>query len=1385
MEKRNPVYQLVHQQGGMAAAGQIIRIPLLPYERQLIEVLGISREEYEQFSVEVARRSKERPAAYDHIPDIQAAAPIIAAAAYLASSGSGAFLAGAGAGAAKGAALTTAAISLAIGTAVSAVAYLLLPKPKPFTAANQSFGGQQIALENVTGQERYAPTFGFDSQQSLATYGTPIPLVFTDGGLLISPLLVWSRVISRGNYQIAEMQFLVGQGPLPIRTDWSGDGGKYGNIFLGSNKIDTSSIEDFAFYFRDGNANDNRFGREHLKAGKLNATVPLAFTAPTAVGSDVFAFSSSFTPSSQAQFGVYGGIPNATNLRLNWQVISQDTKSSPAERDYSPLDIRNWIAGPHEDHEKMIAAGMTGTGTNYARRVGIIKTELAVEKEQIKGNYAKLDADLIKARIFTGQAGDDGVGTKITIVIGDGVQSEQFGSINWSKVDPYAANQGKDIKNILESEHATHDDAMQVGEQFLIGTGIWMVTGKTGIWEKKKTPRIEVTLRCIKRLSGFAATGGIEPVTFGMASPDAINETTAPYVGTTDDDGNASFIKAPPYAAATYTTKDRIIDEAFFPICKVSVATVQNTRPCDVTEIGLKSQVWLRFNNLCNFSTIPSPEQLRKADGNRTMYQTGTMNKYACRVSLFSLDIRKANSTSETDWTPSGETFAIKGETPTDMFNYIRIYHGATSALEFRLRPRTSAEAVYIIKNPDWEVILLDAGKDNYVDWSRFIAGQTMSFRVNGKRVYIKELWGLNEMGSPYLAVERTPTTEPKTVIFDKYQFRSSSPGYSDKRPTEEDISKAWQFMLAYRPSPEYLDFPSTPDKWRKPSKNTAIESTSPPVLDITTGEGKDIFNAYDPTKLRLGTEYKVVEAFKPTASNTVVFEFTVRVAEPATGSGPSTYHWILVNTRIRSAGTGWKIGDRIPKGLIQGYFPGAKIFEAVFRVDSVKETDVVPPVTKTRVFGKYTAIAEVSQYPNEIQRSCDNGPEHQIVYINESLKDATEAKYPRCAMAGLRLRSGRSYNSLDQLRFYATKGLQIPTLPLGTSSKPVATSKYFSDIAHYLLTNTETGAGVLADGLVDEDQLRICRKFLETNKFHYNDAITEAVNIRSFLGQIAPSMLCSVVVRNGRFSVEPAVPFNKVGGEISVGEKVPISAMFTSGNIIEDTFTVEYLGAEERKDFTAVIRWREHKENEFPVSRTVLGHYSDITEETQRPIEEFDLRWIDNEAHALKATKYFLAIRRLVTHVVKFKTTPLASVLNPGSFIIVSTDSNPYTPANNGVVLDDGTVVSAIPLTASATALNIYFWERGGEEVREGSMVVDADAETGTLRTKEPRGVIFAVKTIGTRDNCYMVESITLDEDGMVDVTATHFPLDNDGKSLIARDIVDVTGAYIKTETL
>jgi len=146
--------------------------PLLPYEKRLIAALGCSEEEYRHFSAEVERKSKKRPEAYAHIPDIRNDP--------------------------SGGVLTSILVSLVVGAISTAASYLLSPKPKQ---PDQPAEIRRRQLGSQSGRTIFSPSFGFDSAQELAAYGNVVPIVFTrreetyeTGGLLISPQLVWSRM---------------------------------------------------------------------------------------------------------------------------------------------------------------------------------------------------------------------------------------------------------------------------------------------------------------------------------------------------------------------------------------------------------------------------------------------------------------------------------------------------------------------------------------------------------------------------------------------------------------------------------------------------------------------------------------------------------------------------------------------------------------------------------------------------------------------------------------------------------------------------------------------------------------------------------------------------------------------------------------------------------------------------------------------------------------------------------------------------------------------------------------------------------------------------------------------------------------------------------------
>ena len=74
---------------------------LLPFEKQLAATIGVTEDEYILFKKEVERKSRVRPAAYAHIPDIR-----------------------------NEPTTTAILVNLAIGLVLTGVSVLLAPKPK-------------------------------------------------------------------------------------------------------------------------------------------------------------------------------------------------------------------------------------------------------------------------------------------------------------------------------------------------------------------------------------------------------------------------------------------------------------------------------------------------------------------------------------------------------------------------------------------------------------------------------------------------------------------------------------------------------------------------------------------------------------------------------------------------------------------------------------------------------------------------------------------------------------------------------------------------------------------------------------------------------------------------------------------------------------------------------------------------------------------------------------------------------------------------------------------------------------------------------------------------------------------------------------------------------
>tara|TARA_B100000287_G_C20674270_1_gene794641 strand:- start:1524 stop:3167 length:1644 start_codon:yes stop_codon:yes gene_type:complete len=495
---------------------------------------------------------------------------------------------------------------------------------------------------------------------------------------------------------------------------------------------------------------------------------------------------------------------------------------------------------------------------------------------------------------------------------------------------------------------------------------------------------------------------------------------------------------------------------------------------------------------------------------------------------------------------------------------------------------------------------------------------------------------------------------------------------------------------------------------------------------------------------------------------------------------------WNIVNR-----GTGYKVGDTVtisrPSGLpsdtnADGTFKvfGSPINLTITKIEDREESSSL----FAKSLNPADAIADYVQFPGMETKSHQDGPEHQICYLNEIVKPPNPASYMDLAIGGIRINSAKEWTNFTQLSAYFKKGIKVTDLINGGDKKA---SNNFVEIAYALLTDEYLGAGKLV-GVSAVGDMTEGAKFCKFNDFSWDGVISNKINIREFLYEHATFNLLDFTVIGGKFNLIPAVPYKKDDYKIDYDAKIDIKTLFTDGNIKD--LQVSFLSPEERQLFKANVLYRKEKENAFAETKSVmlrLKGLSDLQDGWESglsqaqidktkyeydhggsdldPIEKYDMSgFCTTEEHAVKYAKYILKLRRELDHGLTFKTAPQYCInLAPGDYFKLVSQASHTNKYQNGVITKDGDVISKDTLTGSQ---DIYWWETGTEGVREATVNFD---EKPTLPTKDPNnGVLFTIKNTVTSSRVYKVETISYTEEGLVEISGSHAPLTSTGSLAI-----------------
>lgn len=768
---------------------------------------------------------------------------------------------------------------------------------------------------------------------------------------------------------------------------------------------------------------------------------------------------------------------------------------------------------------------------------------------------------------------------------------------------------------------------------------------------------------------------------------------------------------------------------AFFNICRLHMASIRPVRrDAQVIEIGIRSQVWNRANGLCNFNAIPTPFKLHQLDKQDITLTTPRMDKYFERTSCFSIWVRPVQvyGQAQQPWRRMPQVFCVTGNAPVDQYNYIRIRPKQIGYYEYRFIPRTGSDIAI-----------------NSIDTNRVI-------RLNANTGGILGI----DLDTDYGSFRVTTNGDDTVTIAD---IRLNDELVTD--PKEDSIVTTIQTTL-----------PTALSQYDQSSNNGSVQQVVNAWLTEKLGYARDY-----PGRVRSAT----ITFDKPGVGQIV---FNVNATSVAGTLGVtigqvylnanrgSTYQWTNVSYNVISANGTWNTSHAftvvIPVNNDFSRVGGYSAVNVAFAVTAVQAVSTVNTSTVSsaeRVFEENSQVSDCSHYL-ELTKSNESGPEHQIVYVNECVSNETLAEYYGMSTLGFTVKSSGQLGGIGQIRAWVPTGISVYRL-IEQDNKP---SNLFADLVYYLLTSKSQGVGnVVPTELIDIESLTTTAQYLRANKIFFDGVVEDSDSLRSFLYDNAALQLCNFTIKNGRFGMMPALPYDS-SYQIST-TPIAIEQIFTSGNIIQDSLQVQYIDAAQRANFRALVTWRVTVENDLPTQASALVDWADIPEGSRSTTQQtFDLTdFCTNRAQALKTARFLLSIRRRVTHTVSFKTVPDALGIQPGSYIRVITEATTYSATNNGGITDAGTLVSVTSIANGNYDALIYNPITGA--VTEQRITIQNNSVTDTAL----RGCLFTLLSLQTNASVYQVEQLTLDEDGLVNISAVEVPVDSTGVSIVAKDVL------------
>ena len=428
-----------------------------------------------------------------------------------------------------------------------------------------------------------------------------------------------------------------------------------------------------------------------------------------------------------------------------------------------------------------------------------------------------------------------------------------------------------------------------------------------------------------------------------------------------------------------------------------------------------------------------------------------------------------------------------------------------------------------------------------------------------------------------------------------------------------------------------------------------------------------------------------------------------------------------------------------------------------------------------------------------QIQFSFESGPEIALTAVTEQQTDTSlppdqriDNKYSNMTMMALGVFAGRGIQDLRSISTLVTEGKACRKVE-NPSATPSSSSSYAPDIFVDTVRDPDNGIGKYVDVVnVDTTSLTLAKSFCKNNNlplhelagnndltFFMDGIIADVGSWREFWVNNAPFSLLELARKNGVDTLVPALPCDssgKAADNNGLPVEVTISALFTPGNILEDSYKEEFLNyGTATEDLIASIIYRKYEATEIFSTKATVDVRLDVPgfDVNTAVRETFDLsQFVTQKEQAIMFGKLLCNQRRHIRKGIEFKTFPSEAVIAPGDFVFVDIGLEDWDHYSAGMVMDDGylnTPLSDAPINGTYEFL--LYKPDTGEVVKKSSVAVTNNDTT----LNGFAGYMFVMGIAKPQKRVYRVTEIAIEEEGEVAIKALEYPCFVEGGRLCA----------------